>query len=657
MSGTKDIPSDSFRNPMTDAEPALPSGNAAAPRTAPAELPGSDATMRVSPVEIDAPNPFGSFTTSATVDAAASGPGTLVVEKIATTIRELQTSENALVFRLEGRLDRGARAGSRAHNSTTIPTSSRDDLVTWVSTAACANCTLPELARCAVKAISDSELARNEWYHLTTYRSPLFPTPFVFGKYTDVDTGEECHVIVMELIEGPTLQDVIDTGFGEDHGPAPVEKALEIMSPLASSFKALSQSFRGFVHRDIKPANIVVTDGPCRTRLIDLGISTHEQDRLQHRHAGATPGYAPPEILNSAEYPADAPVSYCDQRIDTYALAATLYALLTGHAPRPDEESGRVQVDPYLFRHDEATMDEIRRQARKNIETNHRSTVDDAFLDVMMGPAVVDMDEHLARLIERSLSPLQHERPTPAEFFDELPTKYQSTIADGTWVNYLEFWALHNSPGASELRETLDAMQPKEAREDLPAELEEGLDLVGRRRVGAPKSSEQTAKHADESAGAKAALNLVTLRPERAVELDNTPLSNDYRYEGFLDDFHQAMDLWNAGRYYEAIPLMQKLGDAGDPTAQYNLGICYRDGLGGIVPDPTMKLVCWTKAAEAGNIVAAYNVAVCHEIGDGIPAMPDAAEMWYRRSAEGGFPLAVNWMKAHGLAFDQKAER
>ena len=70
-----------------------------------------------------------------------------------------------------------------------------------------------------------------------------------------------------------------------------------------------------------------------------------------------------------------------------------------------------------------------------------------------------------------------------------------------------------------------------------------------------------------------------------------------------------------------------------------------------------MKLVCWTKAAEAGNIVAAYNVAVCHEIGDGIPAMPDAAEMWYRRSAEGGFPLAVNWMKAHGLAFDPKAER
>ena len=137
------------------------------------------------------------------------------------------------------------------------------------------------------------------------------------------------------------------------------------------------------------------------------------------------------------------------------------------------------------------------------------------------------------------------------------------------------------------------------------------------------------------------------LPSQSAVHLADTPLSDDYRYEGFLDDFHRAVELWNRGDYGACAPLFEKLAAAGDATAQYNLGVCYRDGLG-VARSDAMKLALWTRAAEAGNIVAAYNVAVCHESGDGIPAMPEAALMWYRRSAREGFPAAVRWMLEHG---------
>ena len=49
----------------------------------------------------------------------------------------------------------------------------------------------------------------------------------------------------------------------------------------------------------------------------------------------------------------------------------------------------------------------------------------------------------------------------------------------------------------------------------------------------------------------------------------------------------------------------------------------------------------------------AYNVAVCHEKGDGIPAMPEAALMWYCRSAREGFLAAIEWMLDHGEPLEE----
>jgi serine/threonine-protein kinase len=63
--------------------------------------------------------------------------------------------------------------------------------------------------------------------------------------------GVEDRAIVMELVEGPTLADLLRSG------PLPPDKALPIARQIAEALDAAHE--RGVIHRDLKPANIKVT--------------------------------------------------------------------------------------------------------------------------------------------------------------------------------------------------------------------------------------------------------------------------------------------------------------------------------------------------------------------------------------------------------------
>src|SRR4051794_12977916 len=76
--------------------------------------------------------------------------------------------------------------------------------------------------------------------------------------------GVEDRAIVMELVEGPTLADLLRSG------PLPPDKALPIARQIAEALDAAHE--RGVIHRDLKPANIKFPPAGI-VKLLDFGLA------------------------------------------------------------------------------------------------------------------------------------------------------------------------------------------------------------------------------------------------------------------------------------------------------------------------------------------------------------------------------------------------
>lgn len=126
--------------------------------------------------------------------------------------------------------------------------------------------------------------------------------------------------IVMEHIEGPTLQELI-----ESPTPPDIARALEIVASLLETLAFAHQ--QGIVHRDIKPTNIMI-DRLGQVKVIDFGIakSIEDPDLTQAGTSLGSPRYMAPEQFNAS--PATDWV-----RCDLYAIGVTLYYLLTRAYP------------------------------------------------------------------------------------------------------------------------------------------------------------------------------------------------------------------------------------------------------------------------------------------------------------------------------------
>jgi len=133
--------------------------------------------------------------------------------------------------------------------------------------------------------------------------------------------------LVMELIEGPTLEDRIK------QGAIPADEALGIAMQIAEALEAAHG--KGIIHRDLKPANIKLrTDGTVK--VLDFGIAKAlEQDTLTSAPQSpilTTPATQIGVILGTAAYmsPEQAKGKPVDQRADIWAFGCVLYEMLTG---------------------------------------------------------------------------------------------------------------------------------------------------------------------------------------------------------------------------------------------------------------------------------------------------------------------------------------
>lgn len=130
----------------------------------------------------------------------------------------------------------------------------------------------------------------------------------------DVGKEEEMTYIVMQLIEGRSLQKVISSGE-----KISTQELIQLMDQLC---KALDYAHdNGIVHRDIKPANILL-DKEGKPFIVDFGVARLETSTLtQSGTTLGTPSYMSPEQVMGKKV---------DRRSDIFSLGGILYELLTG---------------------------------------------------------------------------------------------------------------------------------------------------------------------------------------------------------------------------------------------------------------------------------------------------------------------------------------
>jgi serine/threonine-protein kinase len=147
---------------------------------------------------------------------------------------------------------------------------------------------------------------------------------------TDYGIADGLPYLVMELLEGRTLEDMLEM----DGPPAP-RVAIEIVRAVVRGLAFAHD--RNVLHRDLKPGNVflqALPDDPHHVKLLDFGLakllvdeentSGEEPTLTKAGTIVGTPAYMSPEQASGGRV---------DPRSDVYAAGLMLYELLAGRVP------------------------------------------------------------------------------------------------------------------------------------------------------------------------------------------------------------------------------------------------------------------------------------------------------------------------------------
>jgi serine/threonine protein kinase len=159
--------------------------------------------------------------------------------------------------------------------------------------------------------------------------------PNIAGIHGLEEAGGQ-HFLVLELVEGESLDAVLD------RGPMPVADAIETAVAIAQALEAAHD--KGIVHRDLKPANIMLTAEGV-PKVLDFGLARQSESfgsttdvspdsptiTAPPVHSPTIPG----AIMGTAGYmsPEQARGRQVDKRSDIFSFGCVLFELLTGTKP------------------------------------------------------------------------------------------------------------------------------------------------------------------------------------------------------------------------------------------------------------------------------------------------------------------------------------
>ena len=141
-------------------------------------------------------------------------------------------------------------------------------------------------------------------------------------KVRDYLTVDSVIYIVMDLVQGQSLEEEIEQTMGLTGRPIPPEKCVEDMLALLDTVEYLHQQEPAIIHRDIKPANVLRETRGGRIKLVDFGLARQLDDNSRHTLVGTLGYCAPEQMMGKGSFESD-----------LYSVGMTLYHLLTGKRP------------------------------------------------------------------------------------------------------------------------------------------------------------------------------------------------------------------------------------------------------------------------------------------------------------------------------------
>lgn len=135
---------------------------------------------------------------------------------------------------------------------------------------------------------------------------------------------EDVEALVLELVEGPTLAELIA------EGPRPLDEVISTASQLVDAIAAAHE--RGILHRDLKPANIKLAPSGA-VKILDFGLArVLEGDGAADRLPPDLTRQSAHALIGTASYmsPEQARGQPVDERTDIWAFGCVLFEMLTG---------------------------------------------------------------------------------------------------------------------------------------------------------------------------------------------------------------------------------------------------------------------------------------------------------------------------------------
>jgi formylglycine-generating enzyme required for sulfatase activity len=152
-------------------------------------------------------------------------------------------------------------------------------------------------------------------------KTRLLSHPNIVSAYS-INSDEDGDYMLMEYLEGETLQKLLDEEFGRG---IPFARAWPLIMDICSGLAYAHD--HNVIHSDLKPLNVFVTTAG-RVKLLDFGIARVARGPIRGfdaaAHGAATETYASCEMLERGTP---------DVRDDVYALGCVVYEMLSGKHP------------------------------------------------------------------------------------------------------------------------------------------------------------------------------------------------------------------------------------------------------------------------------------------------------------------------------------